>query len=611
MSTAPPGRGHIEGLDGVRGFAVLAVVAFHLWPQRVPGGFLGVDVFFVLSGFLITTLLLRERGHHGYVDAVSFWRRRARRLLPALLLVVPVSVLAAALVERDLLVGIDRQVVGAATFSSNWLEILAGSDYFDTTAPALFETFWSLAVEEQFYVLWPIGFGLIMALAPTTRPRVQAAAAVAVASAAYMALFYSPADPTRVYYGTATHLFGLLFGAALAFAGGGRPERVGGRRWRRWRSRVGPASLVGLIVLMLTVRGDEAFAYRGGIVLASLLTVGVIAALPGSPTAFQSLHRLAPLEWVGARSYGIYLWHWPVILIVTAALPPVAPGAGPSLPAVALALTVTLALSAASYRWVEVPVRRDGFVAMVPAVAPRLVTAAGAAMILVVGGVVLTAPSKSAAQLAVERGQREIEQANQQDPAPVGELVEAPSPTSSTAPPVTAWPTVQPVPAGESISAFGDSVLSGAAPAMYERFPGIHLDAVPIRQWKDAPAVVERAAASGSLRRAVVLNFGTNAGLVDAHSVDGLRATLDLIGPDRRVVVVNIVGVSEWVPSSNALLAEVASGRDNVVVADWRSIVHDDPSLLHPDRTHPNWNGIAVYAEMVAAAFERLGPGDT
>ena len=125
--------GHIGGLDGVRAFAVLAVIVFHLWPRRVPGGFLGVDVFFVISGFLITTLLLREGNRSGRIDLIGFWIRRARRLLPALVLVVVTSIVVAWLVSRGLLVGADRQTVGALTFSSNWLEISAGSDYFDAT----------------------------------------------------------------------------------------------------------------------------------------------------------------------------------------------------------------------------------------------------------------------------------------------------------------------------------------------------------------------------------------------------------------------------------------------------------------------------------------------
>src|SRR5262249_16934160 len=139
--------GKIEGLDGLRAFAVLVVLGFHLWPSTFPGGFLGVDVFFLISGFLITTLLLRERSSKGRINLRAFWTRRARRLLPALLLVVTCSIALAGIVNRELLVNIHRQVIGALTFSTNWIEIWAGSDYFNESAQALFVTFWSLAVE--------------------------------------------------------------------------------------------------------------------------------------------------------------------------------------------------------------------------------------------------------------------------------------------------------------------------------------------------------------------------------------------------------------------------------------------------------------------------------
>ncbi len=184
--------------------------------------------------------------------------------------------------------------------------------------------------------------------------------------------------------------------------------------------------------------------------------------------------------------------------------------------------------------------------------------------------------------------------------------------TSTTAPPdgavQAAWPESDPVPPGELVVAFGDSVVSGAAPALYERFPGILIDAEPIRQWREAPAVVARALESGAGRPAVVLGFGTNAGLQSEESRGALRSVLDALGPDRRVVLVNTVGVSDWVPSTNETLAEISAEYPNTIVADWHAIVASDPGLLHDDRTHPNLEGIDVYADLIARSFEQLGP---
>jgi peptidoglycan/LPS O-acetylase OafA/YrhL len=601
--------GRIEGLDGIRALAVLAVLLFHIWPRLIPGGFLGVDVFFVISGFLITTLLVREGRETGRVDLPAFWRRRARRLLPALILVVLVSVLAAAEINDDLLVGIDRQTIGALTFSSNWIEIGAGANYFDSTAPKLFSTFWSLAVEEQFYLLWPVVLiGLVMA-ARNARNCVRMAVGLAVASAALMAFWYRPgANPTRVYYGTDTHLFGLMIGAAVAFAFAGDVGLVARPRWLRLRRWVGYMAMIGLVVMMATVDGATAFPYRGGIALASLLTAVMVASLPGPASTFTSLHRWAPLAWVGERSYGIYLWHWPVILLIAELLPPVAPGADAPVTTAALALAVTFGLAEASYRWIEMPIRREGFGLLWDR---RLVTVGAGVLVVLAGRTVAASPTKSDAQLSVEAGEQAIAAQQQALPSttttPVSTVPVGVTPSSTTLPP--AWPATLPVPPGEQIVGFGDSVLSGAAPAIYERFPGILLDAKPIRQWRDAPAVVAHAIDAGTARPVVILNFGTNAGLKSEESQAALRTVLDTLGPNRRVVLVNTVGISNWVPATNTTLAALTAERPNTIVADWHAVVTADPTLLHNDQTHPNVRGTAAYAELLAKALDQLGPG--
>lgn len=608
--------GHIDGLDGIRAFAVIAVVAFHLWPRGIPGGFLGVDVFFVVSGFLITTLLLREGNRTGRVDTVAFWRRRARRLLPALIVVVVVTLIVASMVSRDLLVGIDRQTLGALTFSSNWLEIRAGADYFDSSSPVLFGPFWSLAVEEQFYLFWPLILIGVLALAHSAAARVRIVAGIGVVSALLMGVWFRPgSNPTRVYYGTDTHLFGLMFGAAVALAFAGGVGVVAQRRWWRLRRWVGFLALIGLVLLVFTIDSASSFTYRGGIVLAALLTAVVVASLPGPPSALTTFATWRPLAWIGQRAYGIYLWHWPVILIVTAGVPAVAPGAGPGLLAVVLSIGATLALAAASYRWIEMPIRRGGFGVVWTAFGRQRVAWASVGLVLVIAGLAITnAPEKSEAQMAVERGENAIaaEAGSSENPGQsegADTSGESPLVTESLpAAPGPAWPVDLPEPPGALVSGYGDSVLSGAAPAVYRRFPGVFLDAKPIRQWKNAPELLRQSVADGTMRPVVILNFGTNWGLQSTGAEEALRASLDELGPFRRVVLVNTVGVSDWVPSTNAKLAAISAEYPNTIVADWHTIVAEDPSLLHSDRTHPNMKGIDVYADMVARAMQELGP---
>ncbi|MDM7831934.1 acyltransferase family protein [Cellulomonas edaphi] len=612
--------GRIPGLDGLRALAVAAVIAYHLFPDLLPGGFLGVDVFFVVSGFLITTLLLREVHDGGRLELARFWVRRARRLIPALLVVVTVSIPAAALADRDLLVGIGRQVVGALTFSTNWLAIAAGSSYFDATQPELFQTFWSLAIEEQFYLVWPLLLAVVLAVLRTWRARARAALGAAVVSALLMALRYQPGDdPTRVYYGTDTHAFGLLLGASAAFA------LAGGARWvwrGRWTAWLGPASLALLGAFALVMSAEGAFAYRGGIFAASVLAVVAVVACTGTGattgagtsasegasagsgptgTALDGYVRaleLSPLRWVGERSYGLYLWHWPVILVVAAAAGD-APGSASWWRTAALALALTVLLSWASYRWVETPVRRLGVRESLrrvraalgaPSRLPRAMAAGCAVVVLAAATCVVTAPRQSQAQESVQAAQREIEEQNERART-------EPDPTSS--PPASGTEVT-----GDEVVAFGDSVLSAAAPTLYDAFPGIRIDAKPIRKWIDAAPVVRKAADQGLLRPVVVLNFGTNGGFQFEGSEQAFDDILATIGPDRRVVVLTINGISHWVPGANAKLKAMAAAHPNVTVADWRSYVRRHAGLLHSDHTHPNMKGVVAFADVLGRALD-------
>lgn len=651
----------IRGLDGLRALAIAAVLVFHLRPASLPGGFLGVDVFFVVSGFLITTLLLREFTARRRLNLPAFWKRRARRLLPALFLVVVASVSAGLLIGEDLLVGIGRQATGALTFSSNWLEISAGSSYFASTSPQLFANFWSLAVEEQFYLFWPILFALFLALLPTWRARVGVAAGLAVASALAMALLATPGeDATRIYYGTDTHAFGLLLGVALAFLWA-TDSFLDSRAWRRLAPLTGPAALAGLVALMAVLDENHIATFRGGLFAGSLLTAVLIAALLPGRTPLLLLLEVQPVRWLGERSYGIYLWHWPLILIVTALLPAAAPDSTAEWVNRGLALGLTLAISAASYRYVEMPVRRHGFRASAravgrvlagPVLIPKLATAVVAVMgVLTVAGIA-TAPEKSAAQQAIEAGQVAISQqasdgagapagaaagdadepaadepaaegSGKEEPAaeepaaeePAAEAAAAEESTEEEPPaeepdaadrPAAAVDIDLTMPMGEEISAFGDSMIVTSTHALQDRFPGIHLDALSNNQWKHAEGVLWAALEDDSVRRAVVLDYGTNAGIDDP---DVVRRALDMLGPERLVVVVNLHSRSTFIDSSNALLADVVAEYPNATIADWDAAISQQPELLQADRTHPDIFGAHLFADTVKAAFERLTGG--
>lgn len=635
----------INGLDGLRAIAVLAVLVYHLHTGLLPGGFLGVDVFFVVSGFLITTLLLREFSGTGRILLGRFWLRRARRLLPALLVVVAVSTALGFLIGRDLLVAIGRQTLGVVTFSNNWLEIGAGSSYFAQTSPQLFANFWSLAVEEQFYVLWPFGFLVLVRVVSSRRTRLRIVAVCAVASAALMAVLYLPGtDATRVYYGTDTHAFGLMIGVALAFMwSGGTGIDLNRANWRQRRLFVGLVALAALICSMFLLHSTSWFTYRGGMFLACVVTAVLILTLLEGTGPLQSIMDHPALVWVGRRSYGIYLWHWPA-LVICDALVPRAIGTAGWWTARLIALALTFVISALSFRLVEQPVRRLGFRATWTAAAgavrrsgkkfdgAKLAAGLGGALVLLAVVGLLTAPDKSQVQVSLERNQAIIAgskptaesnptakpAASAPKATPAARASPSNAASSSTAPTqagkdgpahpraTPAAPKIRtpmPYPAGDEVIAIGDSLVVTSADGLSDRFPGMTFDAVSNRQWPDGAAAVAAGITDGSIPRAVILHLGTNAGVSDPALVS---AVLDSLGPDRMIVLVNLYGASPWVPSANKALADAVKGRPNAIIADWNTAISKRPDLLQPDQIHPGILGAHLYADTIKGAFHEL-----
>jgi len=350
---------YMPGLDGLRAVAVLAVIAFHEQFSWAPGGLLGVSLFFTLSGYLITDLLLGKWVSTGRLYLGSFWARRARRLLPALFVMLVVVTGWVTLFDRSHLANLRGAVAAAATYSSNWYLISVNQSYFARFAPPQpLDHLWSLAVEEQFYLLWP--WLLLLGLLCVRRrgesgvrwlalPTLALAAASAIAM---YALYHPAVDPTRVYEGTDTRASGLLIGAALAMLW---PSRRAARA-RTATSRVlDVPALAGLVVIALMiwrVGQYSPFLYRGGLIVLSVATAVVIAAVacPGSLVGAALGWR--PLRWIGVRSYGIYLWHYPVIVLTTPA------NATENLGRAALQIAATFVLAALSWRYVEEPIRR-------------------------------------------------------------------------------------------------------------------------------------------------------------------------------------------------------------------------------------------------------------
>jgi len=352
------GQRYMPGLDGLRALAVLAVIAYHEQFAWAPGGMLGVGVFFTLSGYLITDLLLGQWVASGRLNLGDFWLRRARRLLPALFVMLAVVTAWATVASPSRLAALRGAVAAAATYSSNWYYIATHSSYFARFAPpGPLDHLWSLAVEEQFYLVWP--WLLLLGVCCLRGRRASAVRwlalptlALAAGSAVLMLMLYHPGyDPTRIYEGSDTRACGLLVGAALAMVWPSRRE-AGPARWAR--VALDGAGISGLVVvgwMIWRVGQFSSFTYQGGLVALSVATAGVLAAAacPGSLVGAALGWR--PLRWIGVRSYGIYLWHFPVIVLTTPANAP------EDLPRAAVQVAASIGLAALSWRFVEEPIR--------------------------------------------------------------------------------------------------------------------------------------------------------------------------------------------------------------------------------------------------------------
>jgi peptidoglycan/LPS O-acetylase OafA/YrhL len=339
-------------LDGLRAFAVVAVIFFHQSVNWLPAGFLGVDVFFVISGFLITSLLVQEFRGTGRIRLPSFWARRARRLLPALFFMLFVVTGYALLRAHDAVGRLRVDVPGAVFYVTNWVGVFRHTSYFANLGrPPLLQHLWSLAIEEQFYLIWPIvllgGMRLVKGRAVRLVPFIVAGA---IGSTALMWIKYVPnTDPTRVYYGTDTHAMGLLTGAALACCWAPWKRPLPERASRALDYAAG-ASLVALAFIMWTWDAYTTRLYQGGFLVVSVLAAVVIAACaqPGRGP-MRNVLAWAPLVYIGTRSYGLYLWHWPIFQLMR----PEDMGGLTGVPLFILRLAVTFAITEFSYRFVE------------------------------------------------------------------------------------------------------------------------------------------------------------------------------------------------------------------------------------------------------------------
>jgi peptidoglycan/LPS O-acetylase OafA/YrhL len=573
---------YMPGIDALRAIAVLAVFFYHVstggW---MPGGFLGVDVFFVISGYLITALLLSEYRRAGHLDVLRFWLRRARRLLPAVAVMIAVTLVAAAIFTPGDVSGLRGDAVASLFYVNNWHLVLSDQSYFQEFArPSLFRHLWSLSVEEQFYLLWPLVFAAGMTLFGKRRLLIGVLAG-AVASTVLMIILFDPSgDSSRVFYGTDTRGVGLLLGVALAMVW--HPSRlrpITGRGARWILDGVGVLALVMIVRTFLDVRDFDPGLYRGGFLMLAVWTALLVAVLAHPAARLGRVLGNPPLVWLGLRSYSFYLWHWPVLALTRPGID--VPMHGPLL--VALQLGVTLALADLSYRYVEQPFRqrRDSKAAPSWLGVGRPALAAGvAATVIIVGWSGLVSGGKT--------------------PGLQAELANAKARSGATGSNVGGGGVIRPSRDPPEVLAIGDSVMAGAAGTLRREFGGDAIvDAMESRQPTDYPAIVDRYRDAGLLPDHVVVQIGNN-GPVWYDELAALREAL--AGVDH-VYLVNVEVPRSWEGEVNSELDEFVGEWPQATVLDWHSAAADNADLTY-DQIHLTPDGEALYASLITHAIK-------
>ena len=618
---------YVPALDGLRALAVIAVIVYHANHQWLGGGFLGVEVFFVISGYLITLLLIAERERSGTVSLGNFWMRRARRLLPALFTLLLGTTVYCALFDRDRLGMLRGDVVGGFLYVSNWFQIWSGSSYTSAFAFAPLRHLWSLAVEEQYYIVWPlIMFVLLRRIRPKTLPilgLVFTALAVAVAVATAMIYRTGPIDtfantPEQymsifghrvvridfLYLGTITRASGLLLGAALA------------TMWRPWALRRGRAGsnangldMAGVLALIalgfmcwkfrevvevadVGMTGYD-LLYLGGFIAVGIATVIAIATVTHPRSRLGKYVIGTPLlVWFGKRSYGLYLYHWTVFQAYRKA-------AGNSLDVrefVAL-MAITVVITEASYQLIETPIRTGKALATYRSWRARGGTIGGPMGIVL--GTLAVIPVFSVVSMAGARVMPDdITAGLNENEGAVTRITTTTIGAGTTTVPLDSTTTL---PRGKMDAfAVGDSVMLGSAKKL--KSYGITVDASKNRQVIDAVQIFNYYKSVNELGDVVVIHLGTN-GITKAATFERILKPLANV---KRVVILTMrVPGRASEQLNNAVINNLPATHSNVTILDWYTLSKPHPEWFNSDGIHPNAVGQDNYVALILQAIGR------
>lgn len=576
---------YIQSVDGLRAVAVIAVLLYHLGIDWIPGGFLGVDLFFVISGYVITGLILDSIERSGGLDLRAFYLSRVRRLLPALIAMVIFTTIYIGVYAPETVRRFLSDLPYVFTGTMNWALVNRQQDYFEAIGrPPLLQHTWSLAVEAQFYLIWPLV--LLFVLRYFGKKNISLVA-LAIALASGIALFvYSiqidirESAVSHVYFGTDTHSIGLFLGAALAVSW--KPQNLTKeitKRAQDFIDLIGVFGFLGLLSAFLFINESDPTLYRVAFPLTAIFGCATLISVIHPASRFAPLLSTKPALWIGERSYGIYLWHWIVFQLTRPSLDLV----GDDWALYSLRVLIVFALADISYRYIETPVRRGSFELWLRGMKYRTRAVRIRQKLSSLLAVVLTLAATSLISInAMERADEiAAEERRAQQEAALGSNDDVV--TDSATPGL--WVT-------------GDSVILGIRNVLAS-FEKIEL--INARVGRQIGELIEVAKTDQKFvaDSTVILNMGNNNRLVESD----ITTLMEIVKNQPRIIIVNTAVPRSWRDENNALIAKVAANYSNTTVVDWNAISTNHPEYFASDGVHLNPPGVNAY---VAAILEEL-----
>ena len=575
---------HISSIDGLRAIAVTAVVLYHLGISWIPGGFLGVDLFFVISGYVITRLILDSINQSSALDLRAFYAARIRRIFPGFIFMVICTIIFIGVWAPEAIKRFLSDLPYALTGTINWLLVARNQDYFETIGrPPLLQHTWSLAVELQFYLIWPI---ILLTVLKYFGKKNIARIALIIAMISGTALFFvslqldqaNAKQISHIYFGTDTHSLGLFLGAALAVSW--IPQNLSANIEKRAQDvidAIGVVGLLGLISVFLFIDQSNASLYRIAFPLAGIFGCLVIISLVHPASRFAPLISTAPFRWIGQRSYGIYIWHW-VIFQVTR---PSVDLSGQTWALYLARVLLVLALADISLRWVEIPFRQGVVQNWFRGMKYRSSKVRLRQQLSVIFSIVITlAITTSISVQAITKS----DQIANELLAPSDELTK---PTEDLASTTGLWVT-------------GDSVILGIRSKLEAKQ---HISLVNARVGRQAPELlaVMRVDQTSVPESPVVFNLGNNNALSEPTVVE----IFEILKNQPQIIVVNTAVPRSWKDANNAIISSVAARYPNVIVIDWNKISTGRPELFAPDGVHLSPAGSDVYVDLVVSVLTK------